>query len=163
MSVKYSMLALLYEQERHGYEIKIELEQLQQARINPGQIYTTLDRLIRDELVIFKGEDDMERKVYSCTDKGKLILKEWLIGPVTRSLSRDDFPLKYILARKIKFPRLPEMIANQRKTILNSMMNINKKKTQLNANENRDVTMLLEGLSLHFEADLKWLDLISEE
>ncbi|MFP3488621.1 helix-turn-helix transcriptional regulator, partial [Staphylococcus sp. SIMBA_130] len=66
MSVKYGILTLLYLQENHGYELKLELESLlgTKGKINPGQIYTTLDRLIRDLLVSSVGMDDQERKLY---------------------------------------------------------------------------------------------------
>jgi len=65
MSVKYGILALLYQQKTHGYELKLELEAFLgiKGKINPGQIYTTVDRLIRDQLVSSVGTDDQERKL----------------------------------------------------------------------------------------------------
>lgn len=79
MSVKYGILTLLYSQKNHGYELKLELESLlgTKGKINAGQIYTTLDRLIRDQLVLSVGMDDQERKLYEITAEGK---KNWKIG-----------------------------------------------------------------------------------
>lgn len=78
MSVKYGLLTLLYQQDNHGYELKVELESLlsTKGKINPGQIYTTLDRLIRDQLVSSAEIDDQERKLYKLEKSGENELKK---------------------------------------------------------------------------------------
>ncbi len=57
MSVKHSLLALLYEKPRHGYELKKGFEEMVQGMwpLNAGQVYTTLDRLERDRFVETPG------------------------------------------------------------------------------------------------------------
>ena len=53
MTVRSAILQLLDEGDRHGYQLKVDFE----ARtggiwpLNVGQVYTTLDRLLRDGLV----------------------------------------------------------------------------------------------------------------
>lgn len=81
MSVKYGILTLLFLEKNHGYELKLELESLLgiKEKINPGQIYTTLDRLIRDQLVLSVGMDEQERKLYEITTEGKNELENWLL------------------------------------------------------------------------------------
>src|SRR5699024_1982284 len=60
MSVKYGILTLLFRQKQHGYELKLGLDALlgTKDKINPGQVYTTLDRLIRDGFVSSPGTDE---------------------------------------------------------------------------------------------------------
>src|SRR5699024_1522641 len=93
MSVKYGILTLLSLQKDHGYELKLELESLLgvKGKINPGQIYTTLDRLIRDQFVLSVGIDDQDRKLYDITSNGKKELESWLLEPVPYHSTRDDF------------------------------------------------------------------------
>ncbi len=65
MSVKYGILTLLFQQKQHGYELKLGLDSLLgiKGKINPGQIYTTLDRLIRDQLVSSPGNGRSGKKI----------------------------------------------------------------------------------------------------
>ena len=67
-----SFVCALSVKQHHGYELKIELDSLLglKGKINPGQIYTTLDRLTRDGLVTSPGFDEQDRRLYdiSSTD-----------------------------------------------------------------------------------------------
>ena len=57
MTIRAALLQLLDERECHGYQLKVEFE----ARtgglwpLNVGQVYTTLDRLVRDGMVAEDG------------------------------------------------------------------------------------------------------------
>lgn len=80
MSVKHSLLALLFEKPRQGYELKTGFDELVQGMwlLNVGQVYTTLDRLERDKLVESPGHDQKDRKLYTITSAGKEELWNWL-------------------------------------------------------------------------------------
>lgn len=124
MSVKYGILTLLSIHQNHGYDLKIELESLLGAnvKINAGQIYTTLDRLIRDELVRLVGEDDQERKIYTIEPKGVIELTKWLLEPVPYVSTRDSFHFKWSCARKIKFDHEEKMLNQQKLVIMQDVM-----------------------------------------
>lgn len=160
MSVKYGILTLLYLQENHGYELKIELESLLsiKGKINPGQIYTTLDRLIRDELVLSVGMDDQERKFYKINTEGKKDLENWLLDPVPYHSTKEDFHFKWSCARKIGFDQENVMLDRQKAMIMNDVMELTKLKTEslLQGDENR--YLLITGTLLHLEADLNWIN-----
>jgi|SRR5699024_5406313 len=160
MSVKYGILTLLFQQESHGYELKIELESLLgiRGKINPGQIYTTLDRLIRDELVLSVGTDDQERKFYKINTEGKKELENWLLDPVPYHSTKEDFHFKWSCARKIDFNQENVMFDQQKAMIMNDVMELTKLKTEflLQGDENR--YLLLTGTLLHLEADLNWIN-----
>ncbi|MBR3118128.1 MAG: PadR family transcriptional regulator, partial [Oceanobacillus sp.] len=132
MSVKYGILTLLYLQENHGYELKLELESLlgTKGKINPGQIYTTLDRLIRDLLVSSVGMDDQERKLYEITTEGKSELENWLLELVPYHSTKDDFHFKWSCARKIGFEQEKEMLDQQKAMIMKDVLELTKLKTE---------------------------------
>ena len=159
MSVKYGILTLLYLQENHGYELKLELESLlgTKGKINPGQIYTTLDRLIRDLLVSSVGMDDQERKLYEITTEGKSELENWLLELVPYHSTKDDFHFKWSCARKIGFEKEKEMLDQQKAMIMKDVLELTKLKTEflLRGDENR--YLLISGTLLHLEADLNWI------
>ena len=160
MSVKYGILTLLLLQKNHGYELKLELESLLgvKEKINPGQIYTTLDRLIRDQLVISVGMDDQERKLYEITTEGKRELEDWLLEPVPYHSTKEDFHFKWSCARKIDFEQEKKMLDQQKAMIVKDVMELTKYKTEflLQGDENR--YLLITGILLHLEADLNWIN-----
>jgi len=159
MSVKYGILTLLFHQENHGYELKIELESLLgiKGKINPGQIYTTLDRLIRDQLVSSAGIDDQERKLYKLEPEGEKELTRWLLEPVPYSSTRDDFHFKWSCARKIHFDQENIMLDQQKALIMKDVMELTKLKTELLIKGEEDKYLLISGTLLHLEADLNWI------
>jgi len=159
MSVKYGILTLLHVQKNHGYELKLELESLLgvKGKINPGQIYTTLDRLIRDQLVSSVGRDDQERKLYEITTEGNKELKHWLLEPVPYHSTKDDFHFKWSCARKIAFEQEKNMLDQQKAMIMKDVLELTKLKTEflMQGDENR--YLLITGTLLHLEADLNWI------
>ncbi len=74
MSIRHSLLALLQDRPRYGYELRVEFEDRTGAAwpLNIGQVYTTLDRLERDGLVSKDGDDGGGHVVYSITGAGGL-------------------------------------------------------------------------------------------
>lgn len=114
MSVKHSLLALLYEKSRHGYELKTGFEELVQGMwpLNAGQVYTTLDRLERDLLITSPGHDKKDRKLYTITQAGKEELWSWLEKPVERSLLKDEFYFKFLCASHVSYENKINMIKN---------------------------------------------------
>lgn len=160
MSVKYGILTLLFIKKNHGYELKLELESLLgvKGKINPGQIYTTLDRLIRDQLVLSVGIDDQERKLYKITTEGKKELENWLLEPVPYHSTKEDFHFKWSCARKSDFEQEKKMLDQQKAMIMKDVMELTKFKTEflLQGDENR--YLLITGTLLHLEADLNWIN-----
>ncbi|HEY8294867.1 MAG TPA: PadR family transcriptional regulator, partial [Micrococcaceae bacterium] len=72
MSIRHSLLALLQDGPRYGYQLRSEFEERTGATwpLNIGQVYTTLDRLERDGLVRNDGGDGDGHVIYSITDAG---------------------------------------------------------------------------------------------
>ena len=73
MSIRHSLLALLQDKSRYGYQLRVEFEDRTGSAwpLNIGQVYTTLDRLERDGLVRNDGGDGEGHVIYSITDAGR--------------------------------------------------------------------------------------------
>ena len=72
MSIRHSLLALLQDRPRYGYQLRIEFEDRTGSSwpLNIGQVYTTLDRLERDGLVRKDGADGEGHVMYTITPAG---------------------------------------------------------------------------------------------
>ncbi|WP_419873035.1 PadR family transcriptional regulator [Candidatus Pristimantibacillus sp. PTI5] len=162
MSIKHAILGLLYQKPRHGYEIKTEFEQMvhKQWPLNTGQIYTTLDRLVRDLLAEPLEGEGQDRKPYKITDKGTDELLDWLLQPVERSLFKDEFYFKLLCAKRIDFEQWRGMIDGQKRVLLMSVLEMTHLKNELDTERDTAMLLLLEGSLLHLEADMKWLELV---
>jgi DNA-binding PadR family transcriptional regulator len=164
--MRYPVLALLAAAPAHGYEIKRGLEErfgAVIAPINAGQVYTTLQRLQKDELVADdavaqSGRPD--KRVYRLTDAGRAALEEWLgtASPPTRL--RDDFFMKLFFAHAMGIADPAEMIARQRAAYLRSLGEL--ERVLADGAEDATTALVVEGAALHLEADLRWLDRCQE-
>ncbi len=163
--LKHAILGLLAEKPRHGYDIKNEFEKMlgHTWKLNIGQVYSTLARLERDNLV--KSEEIPQdclpdRKVYSLTDAGREELKAWF-GEPSRPPARFkvDFFLKLLVAQRAEPSGLLPMIWQQRQVYLQAIADMN---ALLIKTDDEEMRLLAEGLLLHLDADMKWLDLCEE-
>jgi DNA-binding PadR family transcriptional regulator len=169
--MRYPFLALLAHQPRHGYDLKLALEQLfgdALPPMNAGQVYTTLARLERDGLVqgARVAEDPREKRVYELTDAGRAALAGWLAEPAPGPQLKDEFFMKLVLSRLpgVDGDREPaELIARQRRAYLQSLRELNDLAIRLGNGSNQAAALLVEGAILHLQADLKWLDLCEEQ
>ena len=102
MTVRSAILQLLDEGDRHGYQLKVDFE----ARtggiwpLNVGQVYTTLDRLLRDGMVEQIGpQTEAGQRTYRITEDGRRDVKRWLeASPVDADPPRDELIMKVLLA-----------------------------------------------------------------
>jgi DNA-binding PadR family transcriptional regulator len=165
-AVRYPVLALLAAAPAHGYEIRRGLEERFGsviAPLNAGQVYTTLQRLTRDELVADdavaqSGRPD--KRVYRLTDAGRAALEEWIGTASAPTRLRDDFFMKLTFAHAMGIADPAEMIARQRAAYLRSLGEL--ERVLAGDAEDAITTLVVEGASLHLEADLRWLDRCEE-
>jgi DNA-binding PadR family transcriptional regulator len=169
MSVKYAMLGILAEKDLHGYEIKSSFDEKVGDfwSLNYGQIYTTLDRLEKDDLVTHdrQAQDKRpDRKIYSITRKGKKELEEWLSTPVNRVRAlRDEFFIKLVFMDKNDPAPVIDLIEKQKALYLKQMNHLTYQKVALKkkARDNDTFTteLLMDAGLFHAEADIRWLTL----
>jgi DNA-binding PadR family transcriptional regulator len=165
--MRYPVLALLADAPAHGYEIKRGLEERFGAVISPlnaGQVYTTLQRLQRDELVRDDAVEQAgrpDKRVYRLTDAGRDALRAWLGAPSAPTRLRDDFFMKLHFAADLGLADPAELIAGQRAAYLSALAEL--EQVLAGGGEDRATALLVEGAALHLEADLRWLDRCEEE
>jgi PadR family transcriptional regulator AphA len=104
MSLKYSILGLLHYRDMHGYQLKKTIENQfgHMWTINYGQIYPNLKKLKEEGLVTMiedanHGEKGPSRKMYSITEKGNRVFREWLESlPEKNMILRDPFLMRFV-------------------------------------------------------------------
>lgn len=156
MSVRLGLLALLAEGPRHGYQLKTEFEARTGGvwRLNVGQVYTTLDRLERDGLVVPTG--DGEHRTWKLTGDGHTELDAWfLTGAEAGAPPRDELQVKVLLAIAGRRDA-QHVIDEQRSALLRELQTLRRGRRTADA----DVAagLMTEALVLRREADLRWLD-----
>jgi DNA-binding PadR family transcriptional regulator len=164
--MRMPLLALLAKEPAHGYELKVQLEQIfGEAYPSPniGQIYVTLQRLERDGLV--RSQDVVQttrpnKRVYELTVTGREALLTWMDRPSDGPRVRDDFFMKLALSHPSGSSDRLGLINRQRRHYLNQMRGL----SQLAESCDRSVPrLLIEGAMLHLQADLDWLQRCQEE
>ena len=190
MSVRSGLMALLAEGEKYGAQLRSEFEARTGATwpLNVGQVYTTLDRLVRDGLVESAGPSDAEGRIaYRLTPAGHAELGDWWTTPVDRtSTPRDELTIKLALAVTAPAVDVQRVVQTQRTATLRHLHDLTRLKRESlgrseGAAENRvlgDVgarlgdraeppvagdnglawLLVLENLVFAAEAEVRWLD-----
>lgn len=165
MSVKHALMALLFKKPMHGYELRAAFDDMVYALwpLNPGQVYSTLDRLARDELVTFRRieqDDRPDRKVYTLTERGREEFLEWVKeSEIPDNLLRRDFYFKLICMQTAGVEGTKEVISQERKRLYKVTRELDDFASNLDPEKDQLMLLLVEGGLLELEAQLKWLDI----
>ena len=169
MSIKYALLGILAEKDRHGYELKSRFDEMvgEFWSLNFGQIYSTLDRLEKDGLVGHDREIQdrrPDRKIFTITPTGREDLATWLATPVSKVRAlRDEFFIKLVFQDKSDPAAILALIERQKVLYLKQMNQHTRRKLALKkaGGDLEDLTaeLLLDAGLFHAEADIKWLSL----
>jgi DNA-binding PadR family transcriptional regulator len=162
MSLKFGILGLLADRPLHAYALKARFEDLLGGSwaVNIGQVYTTLQRLERDELVRpAEPRGDRGRLPYRLTEAGRKALGAWLDEPESEPQQlREEIYLKLLLAARVADGGLPSLLARQRRVYLQRLRDLAVLEQQAKEQGRDDLVLLYKGAVLHTEADLKWVD-----
>lgn len=165
MSIRRSLLALLQDQPRYGYELRIEFQDRTGANwpLNIGQVYTTLDRLERDGLVKNDGDDGAGHVVYSITEAGRADVQSWFEAPVKRdSPPRNELAIKLALAVTLPGVDVAAAIQTQRLASIDALQEYTKARRDTAVSQRVEDTaslLVLDSLIFQTEAEVRWLDL----
>jgi DNA-binding PadR family transcriptional regulator len=157
------VLALLAKEPSHGYQLRARLGEalgpLGDA-MNAGQIYVTLARLEKAGLVACERSpgrpDRPDRKVYALTAAGQQRVADWL-GEV--SWPRPDlaeFHLKLVAAAAARLADPIAIVDAQRRELLRRLRDA--QRAAMAEPDRSDAALLLEGIVLRLQADLRWLE-----
>ncbi|MEU1618461.1 PadR family transcriptional regulator [Streptomyces sp. NPDC005722] len=166
MSIRHGLLALLEHGPRYGSRLRSEFESRTGATwsLNVGQVYTTLNRLERDGLVVQDGEDDSGHALYRITEEGRSELGSWFRSPVDRSNPpRDELAIKLAMAVSAPGVDVRDVIQLQRLHTLRAMQDYTRLKAaapEPASDRPEDVAwvLVLEQLIFQTEAEVRWLD-----
>lgn len=169
--MRETILAFLADAPAHGYELKQAIEQTfgdAWPPINIGQIYTTLSRLERDNLVesaLVAQDGRPDKRVYALTAGGRSVLQTWLEEPVTEARLKDEFLTKLIVSTRpgLNGTLKPlDLVARQRHAYLQRLRDLNDLALRQQLGRDNAALLLIEGAMLHLQADLTWLDLCEQ-
>lgn len=117
MSIRMSLLAILAQGPCYGHQLRAEFDRRTGGTwpVNVGQIYTTLDRLVRDKLAADAGPDAEGRQTYAITDAGRAAVEAWITAPVPPP--RDEFAVKLALAASLPGVDAAALVTAQRELL----------------------------------------------
>lgn len=161
MSTRHILLGLLAAGPSHGYDLKRRHdERFPQARpLAYGQVYTTLQRLVRDGLAEGEGTDSdggPERTKYRATDDGARELAAWAgeIAPPAPFVANEIFAK--VVVSILSGGDAAGYLAAQRAAHMARMRELTAVKTGRGADL---ATVLSADYALnHLDADLRWMN-----
>jgi DNA-binding PadR family transcriptional regulator len=132
--------------------------------VNAGQVYLTLQKLERDELVEPIGARGDRRKLaYRLTEAGRRELDRWLDQPeVEPQQLREGIYLKLLLGGRLGNGNLGSLLARQRRAHLQRLHDLGDLEKRARREGREDLALLVRGAVHHTEADIKWIDECAE-
>ena len=125
MSIRHSLLALLSEGPKYGLQLRQEFESTTGDiwPLNVGQVYTTLDRLVRDGLAESDGlESDERQRNFRITTQGEGELAKWLRTPPDFTQPpRDELVIKVLVAAHLADVDVHDVIQVHRRYVVQLM------------------------------------------
>lgn len=163
------VLAMLAKEPSYGYELRARLRQALGPvgeTMNPGQVYVTLTRLEKAGLVISERgsavtdgperPDRPERKVYGLTPSGQQRVAAWLTEVSWPKPDLAEFHLKLIAAAAAGLADPLSIVDTQRRELLRRLRDA--QRAAMAEPDGSDAALLLEGIVLRLQADLRWLE-----
>ncbi|QKE83434.1 PadR family transcriptional regulator [Arthrobacter sp. NEB 688] len=174
MSVRLGLMALLAEGDSYGARLRSDFEERTGGTwpLNVGQVYTTIERLVRDGLVEQAGEADAEGRIaYRLTAAGHAELDAWWTTPVDRtSTPRDELTIKLALAFTAPGVDVAAVVQGQRTATLRHLRDLTRLKRgaldraegtgegEQDGEQGLPWLLVLEHLVFAAEAEVRWLD-----
>jgi DNA-binding PadR family transcriptional regulator len=156
------VLALLAKEPSHGYELRARLQRALGPLgdgLNRGQVYVTLARLERAGLVVSEPADPADRKVYALTPDGQQRVADWLAEVAWPRPDLAEFHLKLVAAATGLADPLT-IVDTQRRELLRRLRDA--QRAALDEPDRSDAALLLEGIVLRLQTDLRWLEACEE-
>lgn len=156
------LLALLASESSHGYELRARLRlalgPLAES-LNAGQVYVTLGRLEKSGLVSsqrVEQSDRPDRRAYALTAAGHERVREWLEDTSWPKPVPAAFHLKLVAAAAARLADPVRLVDAQRHAVLASLAAA--QRAALSEPDESVAGLLLEGVVLRLQADLRWLE-----
>jgi len=154
---------MLAKEPSHGYQLRARLQQALGPAgdpMNAGQIYVTLSRLEKAGLVICEQAsglpDRPDRKVYGLTAEGQQRVTDWVADVSWPASGLAEFHLKLAAAAAARLADPVAIVDAQRRELLRRLRDA--QRAAMGEPEGPGAGLLLEGIVLRLQADLRWLE-----
>jgi len=158
-----AVLAMLAKEPSYGYDLGVRLRRALGPlgeSLNPGQVYVTLARLEKAGLVACERADGQanrpDRKVYALTPAGQQRVTAWLAEVSWPKPDLADFHLKLAAAAAGRLADPVELVDTHRREVLRRLRDA--QRALLAETDGSTSGLLLEGIALRLQADLRWLE-----
>jgi DNA-binding PadR family transcriptional regulator len=161
MSIKHGLLALLERGPMYGYQLRAAFEESTGGTwpLNIGQVYTTLGRLERDELVGPLPENDGGQRSYEITSAGRAELARWFATPISRAdRPRDELAIKLALALTTPGVDASAVLRHQRTATMRTLQEYTRLKASADKPADLPWRLVVEAMLFQAEAEIRWLD-----
>jgi DNA-binding PadR family transcriptional regulator len=160
--VQDAVLAMLAKEPSYGYELGVRLRRALGPlgeSMNAGQVYVALARLEKAGLVVCEPADGLpnrpDRKVYGLTPAGQQRVAAWLAEVSWPKPDLAEFHLKLAAAAAGRLADPVELVDAHRRELLRRLRDV--QRAVLVEPEGSTSGLLLEGVALRLQADLRWL------
>jgi DNA-binding PadR family transcriptional regulator len=161
VSIRHALLALLSEGPKYGLQLRQEFE----ARtgevwpLNVGQVYLTLQRLERDELIESDGgERDGPQKTFRITPTGAEELTAWLgTPPDLAGPPRDELVIKVLVALRLPGVDVSALLQAHRRHVVELMQRYTHVKAEASPDD-LSLPLVADAELFRLEGIVRWLD-----
>jgi DNA-binding PadR family transcriptional regulator len=154
------VLAMLAKEPSHGYELRARLARALgpvAEGMNEAQMYVTLARLEKGGFVarLDAPAQRSDRKVYCLTPAGQDRVTEWMSDVSWPRPDLAEFHMKLVAAAQGALADPIGLIDVQRRDLLRRLREVGR--AVMEEEKDSDAALLLEGIVLRLQADLRWL------
>jgi DNA-binding PadR family transcriptional regulator len=161
MSIRHALLALLSEGAKYGLQLRQEFESRtgEVWPLNVGQVYLTLQRLERDELVESDGGDrDGPQKMFRITAAGADELAAWLrTPPDLTNPPRDELVIKVLVAIRLPEVDVPALLQTHRRHLVELMQRYTHLKAEADPDD-LSLPLVADAELFRLEGVVRWID-----
>jgi DNA-binding PadR family transcriptional regulator len=163
MSVRHALLALLSEGSKYGLQLRQEFESRtgEVWPLNVGQVYLTLQRLERDELVESDGGDrEGPQKMFRITAAGADELAAWLrTPPDLANPPRDELVIKVLVALRLPAVDVPGLLQTHRRHLVELMQRYTRIKADAGPDD-LSLPLVADAELFRLEGVVRWIDAV---
>lgn len=164
MSVRHALLAFLSEGPKYGLQLRQEFEERtgEVWPLNVGQVYTTLQRLERDQLIESDERSDEAgpQKIFRITTAGRSELDRWLETPSDLTEPpRDELVIKVLAAWCVRGAAVHEVIQRHRRYLVELMQQWTRLKED-EAEFDLTFALVVDAELFRLDSMVRWLDTV---
>lgn len=160
MSIGHTLLGLLEQGPRHGYDLKRAYDEHfgHDRPLHYGQVYATLSRLLKNGLIEENGVEQgggPDRKRYAVTNEGVTDVGKWLSTPEKPELYMQSTLFTKVIIALLSERSAEDVLDIQRSAHLRAMRELTLRKKSGDLADQ----LICDHALFHLEADLRWLEL----